>query len=146
MLMVLAIAMFLGATLPAIEVIRERDFDFHVHTWVNPNGGANLAPGRPIRPDQMPVTLSQVEMRSTPFWPRYWRCLLGRPWRGQPFCDPDPTRLVEACEHAYPGMVKWRKDRSFDIEWSTQTLAGRRTIVPSVTSPGPSPPRSPKAP
>ena len=143
MLAVLAIAILLGATLPAIEVSRAPEF--HVHAWVNPNGRANIPPGQPIR-EHMPVTLSQVEMRSSPFWPRYWRGLLGRPWRGRPVCDLDPARLAEACEYAHPGMVRWRGDGSFDIQWTPQILAEMRKRDPSMTMPNPSPPPSPKVP
>jgi hypothetical protein len=141
MLVVLVVAWSFGVILPAIEVGRDRNRDFHVHTWFDPHGGVVVPP---IPPDTLPMKLSGVEMRSTPFWPRYWRCLLGRPWRGQPLCDLDSTRMAEACEHAYPGMVKRRPDQSFDIDWSPRILARMRTFVPNVTLPNPSPPPSPK--
>ena len=145
MLAVLAIAILFGATLPAIEVLRAPDM--HVHAWVNPNGSrAFLPPGLPLDQGHMPVTLSQVELRPSPFWPRYWRCLLGRPWRGRPVCDTDPTRLAEACEYAHPGMVRRRDDVSFDIQWPPQILVEMRKRDPSMTMPNPSPPPSPEAP
>src|SRR4051812_26415564 len=83
---ILVIALLLGAILPAIEVTRAQGY--HVHAWVDPDAKLMRLPaGQAIEPG-MPSTIMQVELRPSPFWPRYWRCLAGRPWRGQPLCDP----------------------------------------------------------
>lgn len=43
--------------------------------------------------------------RPAPFWPRYIRKLIGRPWRRQPLCGPTPGALAELCEFAHPEMA-----------------------------------------
>jgi hypothetical protein len=137
MLAILVIAVLLGAILPALEVVRAPGY--HVHAWVDPNAKLMALPaGLPIGP-RMPATIKQIELRPSPFWPRYWRCLTGRPWRGQPLCDPDPTRVAEACEYAHPEIVK-RQDpvvfKPFDIEWTPEILAEAQRRAPRSAAPG----------
>jgi len=137
MLAVAAIAVLLGAILPAIEVSGARGY--HVHAWVDPNAKLmDLPAGQPIRPG-MPATIRQVELRPSPFWPLYWRCLTGRPWRGRPLCDPDPTRVAEACEYGHPEMVKRQAPDvfgPFNIEWTPEILTEVQRRAPSLSTPG----------
>jgi hypothetical protein len=62
--------------------------EYHAHTWINNQSGK---PSFAVAANQRP-----------PFWPRYWRCLLGRPWKGLPLCPRVDGRLREACEFAQP--------------------------------------------
>jgi len=137
MFAVAAIAALLGTILPAVEVFR--DWGYHVHAWVDPNARLmNLPAGQPIRLP-MPATIKQVELRPSPFWPRYWRCLTGRPWRGRPLCDPDPTRVAEACEYAHPEMVKRQAPNPFgpfDIAWTPEVRAEAQRRATSLITPG----------
>ena len=137
MLAILVIAVLLGGILPAIEVIRVPGY--HVHAWVDPNAKlTGLPAGQPIRPGTR-STINQVELRPSPFWPRYWRCLTGRPWRGQPLCAPDATRVAEACEYAHPEMVKRQSTdvfQPFDIEWTPSILAEMQSRAPRPDAPG----------
>src|SRR5262249_24258235 len=134
---ILVIAVLLGAILPALEVVSVHGY--HVHAWVDPNAKlAELPAGQPIGP-VIPATIKQIELRPSPFWPRYWRCLTGRPWRGQPLCEPDATRVAEVCEYAHPEIVK-RQDpdvfKPFDIAWTREILAEAQRRAPRPGAPG----------
>ena len=39
-----------------------------------------------------------------PFWPVYWRTLLGLPWDWRYDCVPGDGRREVACEHDYPQL------------------------------------------
>jgi hypothetical protein len=84
----LLIGVVLGLGLPAIEVFCTEES--HEHTYVGNNRGEwGLV----------------VEFVHAPFWPRYWRRLAGRAWRGQRLCQPSPGRLEEVCSLAHPEVV-----------------------------------------
>jgi hypothetical protein len=89
----LLIGAALGFGLPAIEVFCTKES--HEHTYVGNNRGEwGLV----------------VEFVHAPFWPRYWRRLLGRAWRGQRLCQPSPDRLEEVCSLAQPEVVSVKYD------------------------------------
>ncbi len=122
---VVVVAVGLGLALPAVEVCR--DSGFHVHAWIDPEGRPKPATGGPIHLAATSPTILRAEMRSAPFWPRYRRCLLGRPWRDQPLCTAEPSRIAETCEYQHPDLVDRQLDGSFFLRWTPQILTeGRR--------------------
>lgn len=42
----------------------------------------------------------------TPYSSRFWRCLLGRPWRRLAVCGLTEGRLEELCQFAHPEMLE----------------------------------------
>jgi hypothetical protein len=94
MAFVLVVALILGLGIPAAEVLRAKDY--HVHTYVVDVHPYVVTPGAPGL---------RVESVQSPFWPRYARRLLGRPWRRQPVCGSAPGRLQERCELSHPDVV-----------------------------------------
>jgi hypothetical protein len=74
-------------SLSAYEVYSTKDV--HIHTFVETSEPPSLAGWN----------------RPAPFWPRYARRLLGRPWRRQPLCEPTPGAEEEMCEFAHPEMA-----------------------------------------
>lgn len=92
MALVLGLAVALGLAVPAAQVAADREQ--HLHVWYEdrpepPPLGMYLPPG--VRMSAMRM---EVQPRP-PFWPRYWRRLLGR--RGRPACPGDPGRPLETC-------------------------------------------------
>jgi hypothetical protein len=67
----------------------------HLHAWVGIGG-------KPY------FTLASFQ---PPFWPRYWRCLLGLPWENVPVCPRFEGRFLDMCEYRYPEYLK-RDDRT----------------------------------
>lgn len=86
MALILACALLLGLGLPAYEVYRAEEY--HVHTGIDASVPTMVAAGG-IWP---------------PFWPRYRRCLTGRPWRGRGPCGTVIGYELELCEFAHPEM------------------------------------------
>ncbi len=66
--------------------------EYHFHTWVFLSGNKPFA------------TISSANQ--PPFWPRYWRCILGLPWRGRALCQPVDGHFLEMCEFAHPEIRK----------------------------------------
>ncbi len=91
---VLGVALGLG--LPAIEVYRFSDH--HIH------GSVQVREGRADFVWQLTI--------QPPFWPRYWRRLLGRPWRQQPICGQGEGHIAEACEFEHP-EIHYRATNDF---------------------------------
>jgi hypothetical protein len=56
-------------TVPALQIVAEHKQDYHVHR-------GNFRFGRSVH--------------VTPFWPRYWTLLMGRPWPGDYVCPLPP--------------------------------------------------------
>ena len=83
--LVAGLAVWLSAL--AYEVYSAKDV--HVHTYVDTGEPPHLVGWN----------------RPAPFWPRYARRLLGRPWRRQPLCEPTPGAEEEMCEFAHPEMA-----------------------------------------
>ena len=101
----------------AFEVQGARDS--HVHTYVDTGDPPGLAAWN----------------RPAPFWPRYVRRLLGRPWRRQPLCEPIPGAEEELCEFAHPEMAhmlggkvayEFSSDQGDRLEAIEKERAGRR--------------------
>ncbi len=130
MLGVLGVAVALGLGIPAFQVIR--DPGYHAHAWINPNGRPKTATGGAIQHSMISTTILQVELRPSPFWPRYRRCLLGRSWRDQPPCDLDPNRIAETCQHAHPSLVNGTVDGPFTVRWPPEILAEGRRLHPGL--------------
>ena len=86
---VFILAVVFGLFKPAYEVHREADL--HVHEWVERKVGGRV--------DYL------SGLASPPFWPRYRNRLLGRPWKGSPFCSDGGKRLAEACERNHPELI-----------------------------------------
>lgn len=101
---VAGLAVLLGLSLPA--VIIRRNPEPHVHAWVkglaDPITIQRYGPNRYGHGAAFATSYNEL----TPFWPRYRRYLLGRPWRNQPICGPKAGRLFEACEFDHPEMVR----------------------------------------
>src|SRR6185312_17380844 len=89
MVAVLLLAVALGFGLPAINVYR--DPDLHLHEWAVLKDDGKLD-----------YEMSGGGMVSPPFWPRYWRRLLGRPENTPVVCTGGAGHVVEACERNYP--------------------------------------------
>jgi hypothetical protein len=85
MAIVLLIAVGLGLAVPALEVYSAKDY--HTHTAIDMRGTPCL------------TGMGGIE---APFWRRYWRRILGLPWRHQPVCGPTAGFAVELCEFAHP--------------------------------------------
>ncbi len=83
---VMAFAIALHVTLTAIRVLAAKEY--HSHSWVQVQG------------DMVFNTLAAAEQ--PPFWPRFWRCLLGLRWKSQPLCPEVNGRLLDLCEFAHP--------------------------------------------
>ena len=86
MALVLLCGLLLGFGLPAYEVYRTEEY--HVHTGVDASARSMVLHGG-VQP---------------PFWPRYWKYLTGRPWRGQGPCGTLVGYELERCEFAHPRM------------------------------------------
>ena len=87
MAFVLVAGLAVWLSVSAYEVYSAKDV--HVHTYVDTGEPPHLAGWN----------------RPAPFWPRYARRLLGRPWRRQPLCEPTPGAEEEMCEFAHPEMA-----------------------------------------
>jgi hypothetical protein len=88
MVLVLLCAIALALGIPAVEVYSTKDY--HTHTAIDVRGTPALA------------GLGGVQ---SPFWPRYARRIVGRPWRKQPVCGTTPGFEVELCEYAHPEIA-----------------------------------------
>jgi hypothetical protein len=77
--------------LAAVRVFTTKES--HCHSWVYVQGGQPF------------FNLTVAE--HPPFWPRYWRCLLGRPWERLP-CPQVEGRLLDMCEFAHRD-IDWRQ-------------------------------------
>src|SRR5262245_5718382 len=82
------VAVALALTVPAVKVAMDRGV--HSHTWVSGEAGR--------------LGFSASANVISPFWPRYWRRLVGWPYRGLPLCTATQGRETELCEFAYPDM------------------------------------------
>ena len=87
MAFVLVAGVAVWLSLSAYEVYSAKDV--HMHTFVETSEPPSLAGWN----------------RPAPFWPRYARRLLGRPWRRQPLCEPTAGVEEEMCEFAHPEMA-----------------------------------------
>lgn len=96
MALVAVLAAGLGLVVPAAQVACDKDE--HVHVWFDDRPWPPPGTWIPAPPGGARMALMQQDVRARPpFWPRYWRRLLGRPWRGQPVCPADPGRSGETC-------------------------------------------------
>jgi len=102
MVLVLVLAVGLGLGVPAGRVaLDEAD---HPHSWPVPMAGIQVPgwAGGMIR-SKLAWTVQVSTQVRTPFWPRYWRCLAGRPWRQVPACcEPGRGEPGEICSHEHP--------------------------------------------
>ena len=106
MAVVLVLAVLLGLGIPAVQVGSDRAA--HVHRWVTQKNG-------------QVVTVNSANFRSA-FWPRYWRCLLGRPWRRFPVCTTGEVYYAEVCEFEHPELMV----ETAPGIWSTRDIAAQR--------------------
>lgn len=91
MVFVLACGLTFHLAFAAIRV--SVDKGYHSHTWVIIQGG------KPF------FTLASAEQ--PPFWPRYWRCIIGQPWKSVPLCRQvkgRTPRYLRSC----PPRNRWR--------------------------------------
>lgn len=102
-LMVLVLLAALGswAGLRARDVYL--DPDYHIHAY------AHWTKGSP--------SMTFDGAASPPFWPRFWRHLLGLPWKGQPVCGQVQGHIAESCSFAVPELFpKRQSDRPIPIK------------------------------
>jgi hypothetical protein len=85
---ILAFSIILGFGLPAIDVLRTKES--HEHTYMGNNRR------------RWGLVIKFVD---APCLPRYWRRLLGKPWKEQPLCQDSPGRIEEICSFAHPQIV-----------------------------------------
>jgi hypothetical protein len=85
MCVVIGVGVLLHVTLGTIRVNSVRTD--HFHTWVQVQAGKPLIIIRSLR---------------SPYWPRYWRSLLGIPSEKLPLCHEVEGRLLDTCEYAHP--------------------------------------------
>jgi hypothetical protein len=117
LVIILLIAVVLGFGIPAIEVLRAKEN--HEHTYVGNNRGSwGMA----------------TDFVDAPFWPRYWRRLLGEPWREQPLCRTSPGHIEEVCSFAHPEIVVKRGDR---YKYTPAQFALYRRLKAGPTRPPP---------
>src|SRR6516225_5956568 len=90
MCIVIGFAIALHIALAAIRIFAAKEY--HFHTWVQLQG------------DKALTTLAVAEQ--PPFWSRYWRCLLGLPWKSQPLCPEVKGRVLDMCEFAHREIRK----------------------------------------
>ena len=78
------------------------------------------------------------------FWPRFWRSLIGKPWRNQRLCGkpattmPPGSHFLEMCELENPEIV--RRPNPNTIGWShspSQVLLERQLVKRYQEQPGP---------
>lgn len=93
LVLILVIGVVLGFGMPALEVLRTKQSHEHTHMGNN-RGRWGLV----------------IEFVDAPFWPRYWRRLLGKPWKEEPLCQPSPRRIEEVCSFAHPEIVVKKGD------------------------------------
>lgn len=99
----LAVLLHVGRTAYRVGSLRDKHYHNYVlsHKYEFPASG--VAPAR------------------SPFWPRFWRGLLGMPCTGQRFCKVDRfppgwTYLIEMCEIENPEIV-WRPNAN-TVGWN----------------------------
>jgi hypothetical protein len=88
MLAVLVFGLFLGLGLPAAKVYRTKESHPHGFIGLSSDGARLYDP--------------YSENVISPFWPRYLRCISGKPWKYQKICRGTQGRLEEICEFDYP--------------------------------------------
>jgi hypothetical protein len=90
-LMILVVVAAIGtwAGMRARDVYMDNDYHIHIHAhWLK---------------DEPAMTFNSAI--TPPYWPRYWRHLLGLPWKEQPVCGTGAGHLEEACSFAHPEIV-----------------------------------------
>jgi hypothetical protein len=92
LILILVFGVVLGFAIAALEVLRSRDV--HTHTYVRNRRGRWV------------LGITYVD---SPFWPRYWRRLLGMSWRKQPLCRASPELIEEVCSFAQPEIAMFKK-------------------------------------
>lgn len=100
---ILGFGIALHIALTTVRVVAAKEY--HFHTWVTVQG------------DKAFNTLAAAER--PPFWPRYWRGLLGLPWKSQPLCREVKGRLLDLCEFAHPEIrttVGGKSDQIFPTQ------------------------------
>ena len=90
MFVVIVFGIALHTILAAVRITATKEF--HAHIWVNPQG--------------VPPSITCAGSEQAPFWPRYWRYLLGLPWMRQPLCPKVGGRLLDMCVFAHPEIQK----------------------------------------
>jgi hypothetical protein len=60
---------------------------------------------------------------SPPFWPRYWRHLMGRPWKDQPLCGTGEGHFEELCVFAHPEIDQKVPPGAFPAEFPPEVSA-----------------------
>jgi hypothetical protein len=112
--LVFMVALSLYSGMAAVEVYRDKEF--HVHSGILKRSESELAASREVHgshrvrfgmydflPDE-PYYLTSSSSVQAPFWPRYFRRLVGRPWHKQTPCGPTCGFFRELCEFAHPEM------------------------------------------
>jgi hypothetical protein len=89
MLLVLSLAVALHLSLTAIKVSSTKEY--HMHTWVHVQ--------------KIKAFITESGSEQPPFWPRYWRNLLGLKWKGLPMCPQVEGRFLDICEVAHPELL-----------------------------------------
>ena len=90
MVAIFVVALAFGLGVPAAEVYRENDYHSHSDIEIGPEGRPSL-------------NLSVV---TNPFWPRYWRRVVGQPWKGFCFCEGTPEPRAQRAFDTWPESRK----------------------------------------
>jgi hypothetical protein len=119
LVLILVIGVVLGFGMPALEILRTKES--HEHTSLGDSRG------------RWGMVIESVD---APFWPRYWRRLLGEPWKEQPLCRATPGRIEEVCSFARPEIVVKKGDL---YSYTPVQFALYRRLKTSPTPPPPPP-------
>src|SRR5215207_3425129 len=98
--LVLIVAFVFHVSLAAIRVSSTNRN--HMHTWVHGQGNKAF------------ITVSCGE--PLPFWPCYWRSLLGFRWKGLPLCSQVEGRLLDTCEFRHPQLRTPIRDGQYELK------------------------------
>jgi hypothetical protein len=95
LVLVLGVATHLGITAWRVHPRTTQFRHLHVHTGISANNTGNAI---------------VCHLLPRPFWPTYWRALVGLTWKdwplGRPLCQSHPGWLEERCELANPEIRK----------------------------------------
>ena len=112
MCLVFGVSIALHLSLTAIRVSSMKEY--HTHTWVHVKGGRSF------------ITVAGSEQ--PPFWPRYWRSIIGLTWKGLSLCPQVDGRLLDMCEFAHHELRTSRDHGGYDFHPSQSQIDLQRRL------------------